>query len=191
MTTSRRGKFAEGKIRDFLEQWKQTHVSFTYNRILDAGSAKGAMSTPQPGDFQWFLDMGLNVRIRRPAQPGESLLAPALAKLGLPCQEVIVNDERRLTRNGLIECKQTEHAFRLPFGSFGVDQVGRMRIRALAGSECIVLICYHTTGTRGSQWRKVPLEFFETRDGPKFGSWDLSKFTTQPDVAAILEDYLT
>lgn len=186
-----RGKYAEAAVKAFLEDWKKRHAAFTYNRILDAHSSKGAMSNPQPGDFQWFIKMGYTLNLRRHAKPGESMIADRAATLGRPVDEAWVNTEVPWTRNGIIEVKETEHDFRLPFNNFGADQVGRMRIRAMAGSEPLVLICHHKSGQRGAVWRAIDLEVFETRDGPKFGSWDLSNHESTTDLSSILEGYLT
>lgn len=168
--TVQRGKYAEGKIKDFLEMWKQKVAGFTYNRIADARSAMGAMSNPQPGDFQWFLKHEHDME----AWTGDKVWH------GVP-----------YTRNGLIESKETEHDFRLPYASFGPDQVGRMVIRQMAGSECIVLICHRVKGVRGVLWRQVPLDFFRERPGAKYGSWDLTQFPTSPNLSAFLEPYLS
>lgn len=163
MSTTNRGRYAEDRVRVFLEAWKQQHSGFTYNRILDAHSSKGVMTNPQPGDFQWFLNTG---------------------------HRMITTNEP-LTRNGLIEVKEVEHAFRLPYQNFGADQVGRIRIRAMAGSEPLVLTCHREKGSRGAVWRAVPLEVFEKRDGPKFGSWDLSNIAGSEKLSTLLEGYLS
>lgn len=166
MAHANRGRYAEGKIKDFLEDWKQVNAGFTYNRILDAHSARGAMSNPQPGDFQWFTKSG-----------GAGWLDVS--------GRVFPN-----TRNGLIESKEVEHAFRLPYQNFGADQVGRMVIRQMAGSECIVLTC-HRPAPREVFWRSVPLEFFRERPGAKYGSWDLSGFQAHDKLDTILTEYLS
>jgi len=72
-------------------------------------------------------------------------------------------------RNWLIEIKSSEHAYRIPHGSFGIDQVGRMVKRQLAGTECFVLFYSKTT----KLWRTMDLEFFRQREG---GSWDLRPY---------------
>ncbi len=158
------GAYAEGKVREFLKGWAETHAGFCFNRILDAHSAMGAMANPQPGDFQWFLDTG---------------------------NEFIHHDEQKvwsITRNGLIEVKSVKHAFRLPYKNFGSDQVGRMRIRELAGSEPLVLVCHRPEGGK-VQWRNPPLDFIAERvEGA--GSWDLSGFPAHPKVSDILEKLL-
>lgn len=161
-----RGKYAESKVQAFLTKYKAEHAAMSFNRILDAHSAKGAMSNPQPGDFQWFMDSGYKVQIG-----------------GAP-------EFHSLTFNGLIEVKSTEHKFRLPYKNFGPDQVGRMVIRQLAGSMCIVLICHHVAGERGAMWRNVPLDFFRERPATA-GSWDLTEFTPVNDLSVIMKEYLS
>jgi len=189
--SANRGKYAEDRVKEFLEAWKQKHSGFTYNRILDAHSSKGMMTNPQPGDFQWFSMMGYTLALRRRAKPGESIIADTAAAKSQPLTEAWVNEEVPYTRNGLIEVKEVEHAFRLPYQNFGADQVGRMRIRAMAGSEPLVLTCHREKGSRGAVWRAVPLEVFEKRDGPKFGSWDLSNITGSDKLSTLLEGYLS
>lgn len=71
----------------------------------------------------------------------------------------------------LIECKQVNHAYRLPHSSFNERQVASMRTWQLAGAKSLVLI-YHTPL---NAWRGLPLEHFLTRTG---GSWDLSHVPT-------------
>ncbi len=68
----------------------------------------------------------------------------------------------------LVECKQTEHDFRLPHGNFGVDQVARMRMFQLAGFKSLVLI-YHS---KIQLWRGYNVERFTKRELGT-GSWDL------------------
>lgn len=163
--SAKRGKFAETKIKAALEDWKQKVAAFTYNRILDARSSLGAMSNPQPGDFQWFRDY-----------------------------DVAVTHEGKhfgFTRNGLIESKEVEHTYRLPYMNFSPDQVGRMVIRQMAGSECIIIVCHRVPDKRGASWRNVPLDFFRERPGTKYGSWDLSEFPIVTNVEDILIPYLS
>lgn len=68
----------------------------------------------------------------------------------------------------LIECKQVNHAYRLPHGSFNDSQIARMRVWQLAGANCLILV-YHTPL---DAWRGLPLDYFLTKTG---GSWDLSQ----------------
>lgn len=72
----------------------------------------------------------------------------------------------------LLECKQVNHATRLPHGNFSPDQVARMRTWSLAGASAIVLI-YHTPL---DAWRGLPLDHFLDRS--QGGSWDLSHIPT-------------
>jgi hypothetical protein len=184
------GAYAEGKVRDFLKGWAETHAGFCFNRILDAKSSMGAMSNPQPGDFQWFLNTNTRVHLRRRATVDEAsamVLPRTMAANGLPPREVWVNDEPVYTRNGLIEVKHVKHTHRLPHGNFGADQVGRMVIRQMAGSEPLVLICFRPEGEK-PQWCAPPFEMFQTREG---GSWNMLGQSMFPSPAAILESYLS
>jgi hypothetical protein len=175
--SANRGKYAEGKVMAFLNEWKAKVKGFTFNRILDAHASKGAMANPQPGDFQWFLATGHFIVGTTP--DGENLY---VSKHGtVP-----------YTRNGLIEVKQVEHHFRLPCKNFGPDQVARMRMRSWAGSEPLVLVCFHPE-PRVTMWRAAPLDFFEVRPGPKpeSGSWDMSEIDAYTECSDILVPYLT
>lgn len=169
-----RGKYAEGKVRDFLKQWAADHLHFCFNRILDAHSAKGAMANPQPGDFQWFMRTDLACACYSAPTRDKDLVDTAIS-------------DPVYTRNGLIEVKEVEHAFRLPHKNFSPDQVGRMRIRQLAGSEPLVLIC-HRPPERPVVWRAPEFEFFQQREG---GGWDLREFEDHPWVSDFLKEYLS
>lgn len=163
MNKGSKGKWAEDKVRDWLKKRAAGRASFAFNRILDARSARGAMSNPQPGDFQWFEDTG---------------------------KELIVHDEQRvypITRNGLIEVKSVIHTHLLPYGNFNEDQVGRMRIRAMAGSEALVLVAFRPEN-HVPYWRTAPLEFFEERI--RRGSWDMSEINAYTHCDDILEQVL-
>lgn len=92
-----------------------------------------------------------------------------------------------ITRNGLIEVKSVQHAYRLPHKNFGEDQVGRMRIRQLAGSEPLVLICFRPEDGK-TRWCCPEFEFFQQRDG---GSWDMRDFEMYEKPNLLLENYLS
>lgn len=164
MSASNRGRYAEGKVREFLKAWAEAHANFCFNRILDAHSALGAMANPQPGDFQWFkLVDGAEIWLDERMHP--------------------------FTRNGLIEVKEVNHANRLPYKNFAPDQVGRMRIRQMAGSEPLVLVCHRTSS--GNYWRAPDFDFWLERDATKpSGSWDLTDIEFTKNVGDILRSYL-
>lgn len=90
--------------------------------------------------------------------------------------------------NGLIEVKEVEHDRLLPYKNFGPDQVGRMRIRQMAGSQPLVLVCFRPKNGY-TFWRGVPLSYFQVRDKSR-GSWDLSEFAEHLKVNILLEEYL-
>lgn len=175
--SANRGKYAEGKVQTFLNEWKAKHKGFTFNRILDAHASKGALANPQPGDFQWFLDTGWKIT---------GLWSPNAAITSTP------DTAKPYTRNGLIEVKEVQHEFRLPCRNFPPDQVARMRMRQWAGSEALVLVCCHPA-PREVYWRAIPLDYFDNRPGPKpeSGSWDLSEFDAYTECADLLQPYLS
>lgn len=154
------GKWAEDKVRGWLNAYQQRVASFCFNRILDARSARGAMANPQPGDFQWFLDLRYTVG------SGEYT--------------------RQVTANGLIEVKSVQHTHLLPYKNFTPDQIARMRIRQLAGSLPLVLVAFRPEGLK-PYWRTAPLEFFE--DQQRKGSWDFSDIDAYTHCDDILEAY--
>jgi len=90
--------------------------------------------------------------------------------------------------NGLVEVKEVEHRCLLPYKNFSPDQVGRMRIRQMAGSKPLVLVCFRPKDGY-TFWRGVPLSHFQERDKTR-GSWDLSEFVSYPKVSTLLENYL-
>ena len=53
IAAARRGKVAEGKVRDYLRALEDSTMQFTFNRIGDAGAAGGAFAA-QSGDYQAF-----------------------------------------------------------------------------------------------------------------------------------------
>lgn len=162
MSRADQGKWAEERVRGWLKEYATAHANFAFNRILDARSARGAMSNPQPGDFQWFMD--------------------------LDCMFTASNGRQFvMTRNGLIEVKSVEHTHLLPYGNFTEDQVGRMRIRAMAGSETLILVAFRPKGAK-PYWRTAPLEFFEQRI--RKGSWDMSDIDAYTHCGDILERIL-
>lgn len=67
----------------------------------------------------------------------------------------------------MIECKETQHDYRLPYGNFDAAQVGRMRLLEMAGAQGLVLV-YHS-GIK--LWRGYGLSRFVDRSVG--GSWDL------------------
>lgn len=75
----------------------------------------------------------------------------------------------------LLEVKQVQHDFRLPYGNFALDQIARMRNWEAAGADAWVLVCFMPSKT----WRLLRLEYFTARPlktaaGKAVGSWDLS-----------------
>lgn len=131
VSAAKRGKVAEAKVRDYLKALEAQTIQFTFNRIGDAGAARGAFAS-QAGDFQAF----------------------------------------GWGRNWIIEVKETQHAYRLPHGNFGVEQVVKLRKRELAGSLPLVLI-YHRNE---KLWRCPAFSTFLHREG---GSWDLREVKPQ------------
>jgi len=87
-------------------------------------------------------------------------------------------------RHGIIEVKEVAHKeHRLPYKNFEDSQVGKCRIREMAGGVVHVLVYSSITKT----WVSPPLELFRTRPGPAFGSWDLSGYVQWEDVQPILD----
>ena len=128
-----RGKYSEGKVKDYLKLLEASHMTFTYNRVQDAHAAGGRF-VPQAGDFQAFARI-------------ESKM----------CDEW--NNPTHSSRNFIIEVKELKHDFRLPHASYSPDKVARVQKRVLAGSEAIVILYHSTT----KLWRAVPFAVFTDR----------------------------
>lgn len=69
----------------------------------------------------------------------------------------------------LVEVKQVDHAFRLPYKNFDEKKVARVRAWAMAGAEGWVMMYF----TQISAWRLAPIDAFLVRTS-KGGSWDFS-----------------
>lgn len=77
----------------------------------------------------------------------------------------------------LLEVKEVQHDFRLPYDNFSPDQVARMRMWQAAGAHAWVLV-YHKNL---KAWRLIPAEWFLNRpklsaSGKPVGSWVLEEF---------------
>lgn len=81
--------------------------------------------------------------------------------------------------HGLIEVKETKHAFRLAHDK--VPQLARLRWRTMAGGLCAVLV-FHS---ENKLWRSPGINWLtEHMDG---ASWNLSALDVYPSAAAALE----
>ena len=77
----------------------------------------------------------------------------------------------------LLEVKEVQHEYRLPYQNYSADQVARMRTWKMAGSNVNVLVCFQPG--RAAKWRSVPLEkFLERNPATPSGSWDLREYET-------------
>jgi hypothetical protein len=142
-----RGKWAEGEVRKHLKVLEAAHASFTFNRNLDAHAAGGRFQAV-PGDFQAFC-------LYKEKQIGPNAW---------------VNDPH--SRNFIIEVKEVTNSTRLPYKNYSEDKVARVRKREMAGTECLVLVCFLPEKV----WKAVPQAFFYDRDPTKpSGSWDLHR----------------
>ena len=77
----------------------------------------------------------------------------------------------------LLEVKEIQHDFRMPYDNFSPDQVARMRMWQAAGAHAWVLV-YHKNL---KAWRLIPAEWFLNRpklsaSGKPVGSWVLDEF---------------
>jgi hypothetical protein len=143
------GKSAEKKVRDYLDLLDKAHVAFTFNRNQDAHAAGGRF-VPVAGDFQAF-----GLYLRKAASVGVSESLPACS------------------RNFILEVKEVQHDFRLPYKNYSADKVARVQKRVLAGAEPLVLIRFMPR----DEWRAVPFEVFRNRnEATPSGSWDLSAY---------------
>lgn len=94
-----------------------------------------------------------------------------------------------VSSNGILEVKEVEHEFRLPFKNLDNDSYARMYKRELAGSQVLVLVAHRLPNMRPAEvlWRALPLSYFANRNDVKgVGSWDLSA-VPYADFKAILK----
>lgn len=82
-----------------------------------------------------------------------------------PCDFMILK-EGKLT---LLEVKEVQHKFRLPYGNYSIDQCARMRNFLLAGANACVAIYFAPYKV----WRYDCITRFMVRE-QGCGSWDLS-----------------
>lgn len=73
----------------------------------------------------------------------------------------------------LLEVKQVQHGYRLPYPNFDLAQAARMRMWQHAGASPWVIVCHRTEQTL---WRYGPLDAFEDRSVG--GSWNLQTWNT-------------
>ena len=48
-----RGKYAEKRVQEWLEEFDESHLDFDFHRYSDARAARGA-APATPADFEWF-----------------------------------------------------------------------------------------------------------------------------------------
>ena len=83
----------------------------------------------------------------------------------------------RSSRLTLLEVKETQHEFRLPYSSFGDEQIARMRMWTMAGAQAHILVYSSTLKV----WRAEDIDWFftnkilKTEAGRPVGSWNLSE----------------
>ncbi len=93
-------------------------------------------------------------------------------------------------RHGAIEVKEVEHGYRLPFKNLENHQLAKLRRRAWAGGEVVVLVRFMPEDV----WRQVGIDDLPEKTSPS-GSWDLSflptyaTLTEVPYIKGLLHDY--
>jgi hypothetical protein len=86
----------------------------------------------------------------------------------------------RSSRLTLLEAKETQHEFRLPYGSFSDEQIARMRMWNMAGAQAHILVYSSSLKV----WRAEDVDWFfrnkilKTEAGKPVGSWNLSGLPT-------------
>lgn len=53
-TAANRGKYAEKKVKEYLEKMSAEYVWFDFKRNMDARSSRGKSAQPQTGDFDLY-----------------------------------------------------------------------------------------------------------------------------------------
>lgn len=79
--------------------------------------------------------------------------------------------------HGVVEVKETENESRLRRDH--IPQLNKLRVRALAGGEILVLV-YHSTLAK---WRLPPFHYLADTEG---ASWDISAYPLYDSVAEVL-----
>ena len=77
----------------------------------------------------------------------------------------------------LIEVKEVDHEFRLPYKNFSADKVARMWKFKLAKASMRMVVYHEPTGL----WRFPPFDVFRTREVGS-GSWDLRAYPTSENL---------
>jgi hypothetical protein len=144
-----RGEVAEKATQRALTDWAQ-HPHHEFNRMVDSKAA-GRTIKAAAADFEFFCKV----------------------------EDCGPRGDTTLTFHGLIEVKETKHAFRLERKR--VTQLARLRKRANCGGVCCVLV-YHSTE---NLWRGLPLALL-LADNAVGGSWDLSKVPLHATALAAL-----
>lgn len=144
-----RGAVAENAVQKYLTDWAQ-HPHREFSRMVDSKAA-GRTIKAAAADFEFFaMQRGCGQR----------------------------GDETR-RHHGLIEVKETKHAFRLE--KKRVTQLARLRKRTNAGGTCLVLVFHSEAGG----WRCLDVPYM-VAGGDMTGSWDMTNEPTFPTAAEAL-----
>lgn len=122
MTAANRGKDAERKLNTALAKLDLSLPAFTYERIYDARSSRGAMANPRPGDFAIY-HQGRNILLE---------VKEVEHAYRLPCGNFGLDQRARLKKRMLagticgvlIYHSSTEKWRLLPLPYFGVQDKG-------------------------------------------------------------------
>lgn len=144
-----RGAVAEKAVQKYLTDWAQ-HTHREFERLVDSKAA-GRTIKAAAADFAFF------------------------AKL----ENCGPHGDATYRYHGLIEVKETKHAFRLE--KKRVTQLARLRKRTNAGGLCLVLVFHSET----SQWRCIDVPYM-VAGGDLTGSWDMSSQPVFTSVGAAL-----
>lgn len=130
MSEANRGKVAESKLRTELARLEAGLVDFTFERILDAHSARGAMSAARAGDFViYYKGKNILIEVKEVEHdfrlPKSNFKRDQRARMmkrqlaGSICQVVIYHSTTGQWRI-------------LPLNYFGVEEVGSWDLREIA-----------------------------------------------------------
>ena len=145
------------------------------NRFADRGAV--AEKAAQKFLTDWAQHPGREFQRMVDSKAAGRIIKAAAADFEFYCR--VGSEERPCF--GLIEVKETRHAFRLERKR--ITQMARLRKRANCGGICLVLI-YHSTE---NLWRCLNITTLLADNGEGAGSWDLSKVPTFNSVEHALQ----
>ena len=145
-TAANRGKSAEATLKRIFSAYSDGHSNFCFERVLDAHSARGAISSPRTGDFVLYWQ-GRNAVIELKTVAHDYRLPKA--NFGLDQRARMKIRELAGSTSLVVVYHSTTDLLRvLPLSYFGTETTGSWDLReteALASSSLLEQIFYLAT----------------------------------------------